>query len=155
MSRRISASIRFFKYASNCNTVENCWEWKGGKTYQGYGVFSSDNRESILAHRWIWTYLFGPMPKNRVINHRCRNTSCVNPVHMEVISQSENVLVGDHYERKIMHCPRGHAYTTKNTYIQRRYNGNSRSCKICKAAFNAARPKKKAGWPTADKEKLY
>jgi len=74
--------------------VSDCWEWQGSiNKATGYGK-KQVNGKPELAHRWIWMTLFGPIPKDKVINHKCGNRSCVNPHHLEVVSQAENCRHG-------------------------------------------------------------
>ena len=73
---------------------EDCWEWNGNKNPKtGYGKKTA-NGNSVLAHRWVYETLLGPIPKGMVINHLCSNPSCVNPHHLEVVSQAENCRHG-------------------------------------------------------------
>src|SRR6185369_15212594 len=69
-------------------TKNGCWTWKG-TLYQGYGRFGS-----IAAHRWLYQRLHGPLSKNLVLDHLCRNRSCVNPLHLEPVSNVENIRRG-------------------------------------------------------------
>lgn len=72
----------------------DCWEWQGRVSPQtGYGKKQFHSR-TLLAHRWMWEQLFGPIPKGAVINHLCRNRACVNPHHLEVVSQAQNCRHG-------------------------------------------------------------
>jgi hypothetical protein len=72
----------------------DCWEWNGSKNKTtGYGK-KTVNGKSVLAHRWVYEMLFGIIPEGRVVNHLCSNVSCVNPHHLEVVSQAENCRHG-------------------------------------------------------------
>jgi hypothetical protein len=68
-----------------------CWVWNHGYRDQfGYGYMALD-RDPIGAHRVAWMLLVGPIPEGLTIDHLCRNTSCVNPEHLEPVTNSENV----------------------------------------------------------------
>lgn len=110
-------------------TSGECWLWKGQKTQDGYGRFSARG-ESVRAHRYTYELFVGKIPNGLVIDHLCRNRSCVNPLHLEPVTNRENLLRGDTIparHAKVTHCPKGHEYTQENTYL----NGGSRICRQC------------------------
>lgn len=65
-----------------------CWEWLGRK-YRGYGEYGSDNPRR--AHRIMWTMENGPIPDGKVIMHKCDNPGCVNPDHLSLGTQADNI----------------------------------------------------------------
>ena len=70
-------------------TPTGCWLWLGG-TAGGYGLFSYEGRR-ILAHRVIYEWLNGPIPKGIHIDHLCFIRLCVSPSHLEAVTPQENV----------------------------------------------------------------
>lgn len=75
-------------------TQEACWEWKGCVSKRtGYGK-KQWHGKSLLAHRWLYALLRGPIPSGKVINHKCGNRRCVNPLHLEVTDQAGNCRHG-------------------------------------------------------------
>jgi hypothetical protein len=72
----------------------DCWNWLGSiNPKTGYGKKQWFG-ESWLAHRWIWTMLFGTIERGMTIDHLCSNRKCVNPHHLEVVTQMENLHRG-------------------------------------------------------------
>lgn len=72
-----------------------CIEWAGRKNKAGYGVFSKGRRNGRdvtgLAHRHVWELKHGPLSRGLQILHRCDNPSCVNPDHLRVGDQLDNM----------------------------------------------------------------
>lgn len=107
-----------------------CWEWQGWTNDQGYGYITLDGR-SVRAHRHFYEKHVGPIPKDMVLDHLCRNRVCVNPKHLEQVTSRENTLrgIGPAARRAAQtHCVSGHEFTTTNTHI--RPNG-TRRCREC------------------------
>jgi hypothetical protein len=72
------------------NEYTNCWIWCGSKNWGGYGRLSI-NGSPVLAHRWIFESVNGPIPLGKDIDHICRVRSCVNPDHLRIASRSQNM----------------------------------------------------------------
>ena len=123
---------------------DDCWEWQAGKHRQGYGVFKFDGKPQ-LAHRISWLLANTEIPEGMVVMHTCDNTPCVNPNHLCLGTQKDNVQDMKAKKRgnnqKKTHCPQEHEYSVSNT----RYNKNKRYCRICdKAKVYRYRARKKA-----------
>ena len=74
-----------------------CWVWTGvttGHMTHSYGRFRVGT-SLYVAHRVAWTLHNGPIPDDRVIDHLCGVTLCVNPAHLRLVTQRENVLVSN------------------------------------------------------------
>ena len=67
-----------------------CIEWTGLRIH-AYGYISLDGRK-VGAHRLAWVLQHNePIPVDMEIDHICRNTICVNPAHMELVTKQENL----------------------------------------------------------------
>lgn len=69
---------------------EGCWGWRGHKDDLGYSRICT-NGSSIPAHRFSWELVNGPMPVGKVLDHTCRNRWCVNPEHVQPVTQKQNM----------------------------------------------------------------
>lgn len=103
----------------------DCWLWTGGKDPDGYGVFS--DVKAYRAHRWSYEYHIAPIPEGLVLDHLCRNPSCVNPWHLEPVPIGVNTRRGVTVDLHPRVCPKGHTDT--------RYRGAGRGwyCPTCNA----------------------
>lgn len=71
-----------------------CWLWTGATTPDGYGRFSFRGK-TVYAHRFVWTLHNGTIPRSpaarRFICHRCDTPGCVNPDHLFLGTNSDNM----------------------------------------------------------------
>lgn len=66
-----------------------CWEWQRALSGHGYGNVSV-NGKNLPAHRFVFERHRGPIPAGMELDHLCRNTRCVNPDHLDVVTPKEN-----------------------------------------------------------------
>lgn len=114
------------------NIVTNsngCWEWVGSRSTGGYGRVGWGNRR-VQAHRVIYEVLVGSIPQGLQLDHLCRNRGCVNPAHLEPVTQSENQRRGLRSALRALpsECSRGHALAGPNLRITPR---GGRRCRTC------------------------
>jgi len=109
--------------------TDNCWIWTGAKYYKGYGHIRV-NGKLIHSHRMSYELFKGEIPMSYVIDHLCRNPSCVNPDHLEAVTNRQNVLRGNSFcanEARQTHCKNGHEFTFANT----KRTKLGRNCRTC------------------------
>lgn len=93
----------------------DCIEWHGSRDKNGYGKVARklDGKTYYLAHRYFYAKCNGPIPDGLVLDHLCRNTSCINPDHLEPVTQRVNIMrgtgMGARYGVRDA-CKNGHPY---------------------------------------------
>lgn len=121
----------------------DCWEWRGPLQSDGrYGVIKFRSKP-LRAHRVAYELAVGPIPDGLVIDHLCRNTTCVNPSHLEPVTQAENLRrsplqrEGEWKRRPGGECPYGHSVTAENAYV--RPDDGYTACRACARARSKSR----------------
>lgn len=106
----------------------NCIVWKNYLDKDGYGFFYF-KKKLRKAHRVSYYLSFGDIPKGMVIDHLCKNRSCVNPSHLRCVTKRQNVLENSNsvaaINSKKTHCKYGHLFDKKY--------GKQRYCSICQS----------------------
>jgi len=118
-------------------TDVGCWLWLGPETGNGYGKLcvTVENTETYLsAHRASWLLLRGPIPQGLIIDHLCRNGMCVNPDHLELVTNRVNTVRGigpTAVNASKTHCIRGHELSGPNLRVCYQERHTERKCLTC------------------------
>lgn len=113
-------------FLSKVEKTASCWNWIGHVTASGYGQYGQGLRRTYT-HRWIYEYTYGIRLGDLHIHHKCKNRKCVNPEHLQAMTQGKHSrleLTG----RRTTHCQRGHEFTENTTYTSPK---GIRRCKLC------------------------
>src|SRR5437762_12450718 len=63
--------------------LTGCWLWHGTRAGH-YGLYKHE-----LAHRWAYKHFTGPIPAGYQVDHLCHRRTCVNPAHLEAVTQQK------------------------------------------------------------------
>lgn len=143
--RSIPALVRF-QAKVQIDPQTGCWAWTGAKVSTGYGSFRVKTKRHQLAHRFAYEQFRGPIPDGKMIDHLCRNRGCVNPAHLEPVTNQENCIRGTGPEltsnrhREKLYCVRGHPLFGEN---MRRDMKGHRVCRECMRLHSRAFKAKK------------
>jgi hypothetical protein len=135
-------SVKRFRKAYK--VIGDCWVWQRSVNKNGYAKFSVAKGQGLAkfvqGHRYSYELFHGPIPPGLVIDHLCRNHSCVRPQHLEAVTTAVNLERGIQANRAKTHCPKGHEYTRANTYHRKpgKAGRTGRNCRAC-AAINQER----------------
>src|SRR4051812_40698364 len=119
------------KYVVNAET--GCWEWTASLGTGGYGQVR-DGRRTLRAHRVSYEHANGPIPAGLQLDHLCRVRMCINPAHLEPVTNRENTVrgVGPEVNRErqsaLTRCKHGHRLAGDNILVT---DKGYRVCRAC------------------------
>lgn len=124
----------------DCGYETYCLTWTAYCLPNGYARYCHD-KQAAYAHRVVYEAIIGPIPTGLFIDHLCRNRACVNPWHLEPVTNRVNILRGQTVmaaNATKTHCAHGHEFTTENT-IRSGPDGRLRHCRSCRENTYAER----------------
>lgn len=130
-------------------TETGCWVWMGSLSRSGYAIGRPEG-VSVRVHRWLYKKLNGDIG-DLTLDHLCRNRCCINPSHLEPVTQKENVLRGigatAENARKTT-CKNGHKFDrivvrSSGAIIRRCMTCHNARGRVYKAAKRAAMAEQK------------
>lgn len=137
---------------------DDCWHWTGLRDKLGYGRIARDGKLHI-PYRLMYELTVGPIPKGLVMDHLCRVPDCINPKHVEPVTQRTNLLRGVNTlarkQAEQTHCKKGHSL--EGARRERHYRGKNgvihyqRRCLTCQLA---QRQKKVVGYTPAQRSEI-
>lgn len=121
------------RFWSKVEKTDTCWLWTAAKDPKGYGRINVGGY-TMLTHRLAYELVVGQIPEGLQLDHLCRNPGCVNPAHLEPVTNYENSMRGESLNAQNArkeHCKRGHSLSGDNLYIT---PTGGRNCKACRSA---------------------
>jgi len=89
------------KFWTLIEKTDTCWIWQGPKDKDGYGRYNMKPTR-YGAHRLAYLWTKGDIPAGYVVMHSCDNPGCVNPDHLSVGTQIDNIKDMDSKGRRVV-----------------------------------------------------
>lgn len=106
--------LRFF---AKVEKTEYCWLWTAGcNGKKGYGMFRPNGPDArVLAHRFSYQIAYGPIPPGAQVCHRCDTPRCVNPLHLFLGTNADNINDSVQKGRRVQKIPFSERQTIANS----------------------------------------
>jgi hypothetical protein len=132
---KVKPALWAAKFWARVDKSGTCWNWIGSKNPKGYGVVRKNGRMRTT-HRISYEMFKGQITHGLFVCHSCDNPACVNPDHLWLGTNSDNIRDAVRKGRHVRpphpgppsHCSRGHEFTPSNTYM----TSGHRSCVACR-----------------------
>lgn len=121
------------RFMEKVKKTKTCWLWTATKFTAGYGSFSYQSKK-VAAHRFAYTVFVGEIPEGKFVLHHCDVPPCVNPDHLFLGTQTDNLQDMTEKGRRVnnnelkTHCIRGHEFSGYNLM---KLKTGKRACRIC------------------------
>lgn len=130
------------KFWNKVNKTPTCWLWVGAKNDSGYGQIRI-NSKCYYAHRLSFEMAGGVIPEKWVIDHLCREPSCIRPSHLEAVDERTNQNRGHRWLNKRKHHrgaqKNGNWFTCKKSFDGTSvYLGNYRTSEEASIVYETA-----------------
>jgi hypothetical protein len=140
MPARIADLRAWFTTRHEVDAASGCWNWTGATYPNGYGNTKiPGTRKFCMAHRLAYRIFRGEVSDSLVLDHLCGNRACVNPDHLEPVTQGENLRRAGSIARVVAlaktrgatpACAKGHPLSGDNLYTYPN-NPTHRGCQTC------------------------